>query len=505
MDVMMGKRTVECFSKIFEYTDKREEAAETVVPDTMPDIDRILCARGTLVIRSKEASAGSITVTAGVAASVLYVPDDGGKVRCLSAAVPFSVTVDAPQVTPDSVPAAEMSIVSMDARMLNPRKVVVKVCAAICIAAYDRSKDEYSESISGDDAADIRLFTRTVTVNPVVCATEKTFVVSDEYRMPPGKPPVGEVLFSGAELCADEVKTVGTKLVVKGRARVSVVYIGAENDALQSAEFETVFSQLIESGCEMKSPDCSVAMLLTAVYIEPAALAGGEKGIICELHIVAQAVCSDQAEVTYISDCYSNRRALETVTRSANMCSGVRRGVYRGSLRDSIDTDSAASEVLFVTCTASEPTFSAGKAGCRVSATAVFADEAGQIRSCSRTFVLDCPVEVTEGRKAWTVSAVCAEASAVPTQKAVEVRLGVDFTVLECGEARISQISGITAGDPLQKELWPSITVIRAAPDASLWQIGKRYHSGSELIARANLLGDEDDIRGRVLLIPAEK
>ena len=35
MDMMMGKRTVECFSKIFEFSDRREEAAETVVPDTM--------------------------------------------------------------------------------------------------------------------------------------------------------------------------------------------------------------------------------------------------------------------------------------------------------------------------------------------------------------------------------------------------------------------------------------------------------------------------------------
>lgn len=504
MDMMMGKRTVECFSKIFELSDRREEAAETVVPDTMPDIDRILCARGTLVIRSKEAASGSVSVSAGVAAAVLYVPEDGGRVRCLSAAVPISVTVDAPQVTPESVPVAEMSIVSMEARMLNPRKVSVRVCVAVCIACYEKRRADYCEKLEGD-AADIRTLTRTFTVNPVVCAEEKTFVVSDEYRLPPGMPPVGEILYSGAELRSDGVNTVGTKLVVNGRARVSVVYTCEETGALRCAQFETPFSQLIETGRELKCPDCSVTMLLTAVYIEPDVISGGEKGISCELHIVAQAVCSDETEITCISDCYSNRRVLDIATYSENLCCGVRRSMCRGELRETLETERQPGEVIFTHCAVSDLAFAGGKASCRVAVTVVYADEDGAMCSLSRTLPASCETQTAEGKKAYAVDAACVDIKALPGKKAIELRMAVEFTVLECGEERITQINSITAGEELTRELWPSVTVIRAAPDASLWQIGKRYHSSGELIARANLLEENEDVKGRVLLIPAEK
>lgn len=504
MDMMMGKRTVECFSKIFEFSDRREEAAETVVPDTMPDIDRILCARGTLVIRSKEAAAGSVTVTAGVAATVLYVPEDGTRVRCLSAAVPVSVTVDAPSVTADCVPVAELTVLSLEARMLNPRKVAVKVCLAVCVACYLRRDAEYSQSVTGE-AGDIRTLTRTATVYPVVCAQEKTFVVSDAYALPPGYPPLGELLHGGAELLCDGVSSVGSKLVVKGRARVSAVYAAEDTGALRCARFETPFSQLIETGRELVRPDCSATLLLTAVYLEPDIVSGGERGIACELHLVAQTVCSDAVELTYLTDCYSNRRALDTVTCSENLCGELRRYVCRGEGHDTPETETSPAQVLLTQCTLSEPVYADGTASCRAGVTVVYEDEAGALRALSRSLPLQCQLPPGEGRKVRVVSVACGELKALPAKNALELRLTVDFTVLEWSEERVTQISGVTAGEELTRELWPSITVIRAAPDACLWQIGKRYHSSGELIARANLLEENEDVRGRVLLIPAEK
>ena len=149
MDVTMGKKTVVCYHKVFEYANLSESAVESVVPDTMPDIERILCADGTLVIRSKEVSEGSVSVTAGIAASVLYVPDGKAGVCCLKAAIPFSYSTDAPGVTTDSIPVAMFTLMSVEAHMLNPRKVVVRATVEVKITCYDRAEADYCCEVSG--------------------------------------------------------------------------------------------------------------------------------------------------------------------------------------------------------------------------------------------------------------------------------------------------------------------------------------------------------------------
>jgi hypothetical protein len=222
MDVTMGKKTVVCYNKIFEYADVCEGAVESVVPDTMPDIERILCADGTLVIRSKEASVGSVSVTAGIAACVLYVPEDGQKVCSLNAAIPLTVTADAPGITPEAVPIAMLSIVSIEARMLNPRKVAVRASVEVTIECHERAEAEYCCEIDGEGAEELQTLLEGRTINHVICVKEKTFVVKEEFHIPAGLPDLDEVLRSTVELSADDIRAVGSKIVVNGSANVGI-------------------------------------------------------------------------------------------------------------------------------------------------------------------------------------------------------------------------------------------------------------------------------------------
>ena len=77
MDVSMKRSGMACCEKVYEYSQPVEQAAETVVPDTMPDVERVLCAEGTVIIKSKEVQDGRVNLTAGVAATVLYAPEGG--------------------------------------------------------------------------------------------------------------------------------------------------------------------------------------------------------------------------------------------------------------------------------------------------------------------------------------------------------------------------------------------------------------------------------------------
>ena len=77
MDLTVKRSGLELCEKVFEYSMPVEQAAESVVPDTQPDVERILFAAGTALLSAKEPREGAISLAGSVEASVLYVPEGG--------------------------------------------------------------------------------------------------------------------------------------------------------------------------------------------------------------------------------------------------------------------------------------------------------------------------------------------------------------------------------------------------------------------------------------------
>ena len=99
---------------------------------------------------------------------------------------------------------------------------------------------------------DVEVLTDSRTISPVVCVREKTFVVSDEYRLQPGQPPLGEIVWHGVDIVPGSVRAVGSKIVFGGTVRMAVLYEAAETGELASASFETEFSQMLDTEQSMK-------------------------------------------------------------------------------------------------------------------------------------------------------------------------------------------------------------------------------------------------------------
>ena len=55
MELSMKRSGIACCEKVFEYAMPVEQATETVVPDTMPDVERILCAEGMVLLENNGA------------------------------------------------------------------------------------------------------------------------------------------------------------------------------------------------------------------------------------------------------------------------------------------------------------------------------------------------------------------------------------------------------------------------------------------------------------------
>lgn len=505
MELSMKRSGIACCEKVFEYAMPVEQATETVVPDTMPDVERILCAEGMVIIRSKEVSEGRVTVSAGVAATVLYSPEGGGRPCRLSAVVPIELELDAPGVTQESIPVAMLSLTGVEARMLNPRKLLVRAVVYACVECYDRTEMSFCDGLEGDEAGGVEVLTDSRTISPVVCVREKTFVVSDEYRLPPGQPPLGEIVWHGVDIVPGSVRAVGSKIVFGGTVRMAVLYEAAETGELASASFETEFSQMLDTGVELSSPDCSVYTMLTAEYVEPMTLSGGERGISAEFHLVSQVVCTDSVRVVCVTDCYSNSRELDITSAETELGCVQRRSTVRATVHESLPASPPPVEICRVLCRTGTAVCEGGTLRCPVTVTVLYRAADGQFYSVARRLSSEAPAELGENEYAALVRASCSDCSASPTSSGADVRLLVDFELLVVKRIGVPQIDSVACGEALEAGGAPSLTVVRAGAGDTLWALGKRYRSTARLIAAQNGLAEGDALEGKTLLIPTAR
>ena len=69
----------------------QEQTLEVRLSDGMPDIGRVLCAWGQVMVRGKEWRGDDVSVNCGVMAWVLYAPEDGSQAQCVECWIPMDI------------------------------------------------------------------------------------------------------------------------------------------------------------------------------------------------------------------------------------------------------------------------------------------------------------------------------------------------------------------------------------------------------------------------------
>ena len=120
------------------------ETGETLVPDGEPDIATLADCAAEVYLRGKDLREGTVTVAGGVKGTVLYLPEDGTTVRCLECYLPFTIKVEHPALTDRSDVCCELRVRSVDARILNARKALLRVNLACAVTAYQAAAETFA-------------------------------------------------------------------------------------------------------------------------------------------------------------------------------------------------------------------------------------------------------------------------------------------------------------------------------------------------------------------------
>lgn len=510
MELELKRNKLNCYETVMDAAVLQEETMEMIVPDAYPDILRIVDTEGLVCVRSKEAKAGAAELEGVVETTVLYVPEGENGVRRLHLQIPFATKAEGAGVTSRTLLHVRALVQSADTRIINPRKVLVRINLLICIKGYEPGELELCTGVETETPAGIQMLSGEQTICLVSGVGEKAFQFADDLNISAGKPEVEELLKHRASITCNDAKIIGTKLIFKGEVGLRVLY-QSYGGAMQTLDFVLPFSQIMEMGGVEEGAQCTVSVLLTDLTLS---VSDGEerRGLSLSMNLLAQAEVWETQNVSLISDLYSTAYPTNSQIQNYNFHTAREAGEKRQSRRELIET-SVLPKMVTDAYVLTGPVMY-GRDGEFVTFTVdagvmvmYVGEDNGMYAAAIKIPVTD-RMQLSDEKSCSCIAKCPGEVFANPAAGGIEVRFPVDFTYMTLTDQRVAGITNVSMNEsaPFDNAKRPSIVLRMAEEGEALWDMAKAYGATVEDIIAANELAEDDAIApGRLLLIPKKR
>lgn len=505
MEVELKKETVFCYETIAETTMTQEETLEAIVPDACPDILRMADVCGQVVMTGKQAEDGYAMVEGTILTTLLYQPDQGTGLRRMEVAMPFRSKLEIPGLMPTGILQAHTHLHRAEARILNPRKVLVRAEIVLRLAAFQPTEHIISSGLLEPERDQICQKQVEVEYCPLCCVTERAFPFSDEIRFQHGGGVIPTVLAYRIQPNCMESRLIGTKLIFKGAIELELLF--ADGDGVLSQRHESLpFSQILETPEAEEQSECQVSVVLTGAKceIDPE----DDTRFFIELELLAQAQVRCRKTMVVLSDCYSTTHEMETISDDMPFCQSFERIVCPQNVRELLETEElvrsvADQRIQFGSITQQREGNRLTLLG-KAILTILYLDEEQQLQSIQKEIELSGSLDCTQETICSDCHMTAGEMFALPAAGGIELRLSVEFHGWLTRRGMIRFTASGQLGAPRSREgVRPSVVLRLASSHESLWDIAKVYGTTTQRILQANELEDETALKGRMLLIPS--
>lgn len=499
MELRFEPKPMQYLCRILHETRYQEETMDTIVPDSCPDVERVLCGNAVVMTRSKECRAGAVTISGGIRAGVMYMAEGEKIPRHLDLYMPFTVKAESGQLTEDSRILFCADVKSVDVRMLNSRKLMVRVNLCWTLTAYGTCE----QTLYTLEEPPVSLQTYTVEYPMLLPAetAERSFQMTEDISLPGNRPLTGEIYQFVPKLELTERRVAGNKAVFKGIVHLHVLY--GSQDSLAAYETELPFSQYCELTDVYDEDDMNLYMTLTGCELEQVSRQEGE-GLLLSLHLLAQCVVHRKENVMLVEDAYCLDGELMPKWQEYSFANRLDKQVLSRTVRDSREgdvTDVAAAWVspdhaqLMRTSSGVEIT-----APCLVQV--LYYDTNGDLQFMSFRSEGKETVNLAENATCHVRTELTGNLVAIPTGNGVELRYPVSMTVESFAENGYRTLCGgeIKQTSERRRER-PAVIVRRTRSGETLWDIAKASGTTVEKIRSANHM-EQDVTEAGILLIP---
>lgn len=501
MELIMQSKPVSWLRCVLQEVHRQEETAEAIVPDREPDMETILDAYAVPMLRGKDVYHGGVTLTGEIRGGILYLPAGDTCPRNLDYMLPFSVKLEAPEVTEGSRVICELKVPAVDGKIINSRKALLRAGLSCAVTAYE--PDEQLLYSMTDQPESLQVKQNVYDMRLPLGTGEKSFLISDSIELPTGSPPVEQLYRVICRLELTDKKLVGTRAVFRGNAVCRLLY-RAEDRPMCVQEFVLPFSQYCELPEDYDGEEeLCVTMALTGCELEPEGQP--ETGrFYLNLQALAQCTIYGRRQLMVLEDAYSTTGTLNPVWHEFTAEALLDSLEQRQTVRQALNTE------LY-----------------QVLDTELYFDHPQLTRSDDAA-VLTYPVSIhvlgytrdgipcgAMGRGSGTWSLPMSKEAActgwaspvglpycVPSSEGLDFRVELSLHACCTGQQIVRTICGGALEENGVRQKKPSVIIRRIRRGTPLWDIAK--DAGADQTALRQVNGLEGDLvpEDRVLLIP---
>ncbi len=493
MEIQFEKSVVSYLQTLTHQMQSQEQTQQVRLSDAMPDIGRVLASWGQVLLRGKEWRSDSVGVSGGVKAWVLYEPADGTQPRCVESWLPFQMKWDIPDTDHDGTVIACPMAPSVDARMLSDRKIMVR--ANVSIQTCAMAPSDVMLYTPEELPPDVQTLRSTYPMLLPVEAGEKAFEMEESISLPPAEQPMETLLRYTLEPMQVESKLVADKLVLRGLARLQMLYLGTDG-RLHNWGIELPFSQYTQLDEQYdSSAEAIVCFGVTALEMEP----GEDGSMTMKAGITVQYIVHDQKQIAVVEDMYSPNRSVKMTVEALRLPSVL--DVQSQTMRAEVNPENMPGRMVDAVFLADAPRLHVEDDRVHGELSGTFQllgmDDEGKLYS-----------ENSRWEDDWTIPAspdadvrIHIQNVDAPQTTGTGVRSELQLKATTSMQQPITVVTGAELGEMSQPDPNRPSLILRRMGDESLWELAKRTGSTVEQIQKINGLQQEPPA-DQMLLIP---
>lgn len=293
---------------------------DMIVPDSKPDILNTICTSGVVCVYKKEVMDEKIRIDGNINTYIMYLADDSqDKVRGITTNVDFSETIQVPNSQEGMNCKCETKLKSIEAKVINGRKIGIKATLEVDIKVYSNEEIEIVNDIQ--NAEGIQMLKEDLKVNSLVGMGETKIYAKDTITID-NVDNLAEILKVNTCICDKDIKISYNKILTKAELEIKIMYLTEDNRInCKTAKIPVV--GFIDIPNVTEENICDVNYEIRNVVIKPNSIE--EHSIYVEVEIGVTAVVYEEKQINLIQDLYSpcenlefNKKKVTTITDKQN-------------------------------------------------------------------------------------------------------------------------------------------------------------------------------------------
>lgn len=484
------KNTISFKELIAEKKSVFSEMVDTIIPDTYPDIFRIVAVDGAAFLKDESVQKDRVLLSGSVKVVLVYEAEEGNTLYKLPVSISFAHIEEIRGIDNDSIIDSCVSIISSDTKIINSRKVMINVSMLASTDVYNNKTIEVTEDIVEPDKA-LEILKGNSEVNLTLDTEKSIFTILEDIDIDDIKDIVGTL----AVPKISDIKLMQGKVILRGDMDTKIRYITGD-DKLMVLCKSLPFSQMID--LETLSDEADVSLCVRAIDTE----IRSENTISLCVTVCAFIKQKKLTNISHIEDMYHTEYMLDCEMQNHKITGEDSGKTFTLEEMDVFSLGTNVTKIIDSSASLENVTLDKDLSSAKITAnvTIIYTDDMEKIYSVSRKINID--IDNFEG----DIRAITLDVNPkILGSDSIEVRLMLQVTTYNKKTINILDAKTISIKENMPKSRDKKLTLVlkNITDSENLWTIAKEYNAKMSDIVEANELENNTlAVSNRLLLIP---